>query len=224
MSSLVSCLHWFQLEETLSLVQRIERTGVAAVAVHGSEAYGLQEFYQQTQEQLQARRDALQSNSQPDRPVMDGDVTTMAVKFERREYPPHITPKMFLLEWSRKEKLEQPLYEVVQRAQDRAFQSTVTVAEKKYRSSLWEKSKKFAEQAAAIVCLRVLGIPEGRIGEEDSGLVCKRKREGKMNGTTEEEGSIKRRVTDIEQDTENLKSTAVANGDHHKPNTHPKQP
>lgn len=189
-----------------------------------SEAYGLQEFYQQTQEQLQARRDALQSNSQPDRPVMDGDVTTMAVKFERREYPPHITPKMFLLEWSRKEKLEQPLYEVVQRAQDRAFQSTVTVAEKKYRSSLWEKSKKFAEQAAAIVCLRVLGVPEGRIGEEDSGLVCKRKREGKMNGTAEEEGSIKRRVTDIEQDTENLKSTAVANGDHHKPNMPPKQP
>uniref|UniRef100_A0A669CRB2 Dihydrouridine synthase 2 n=1 Tax=Oreochromis niloticus TaxID=8128 RepID=A0A669CRB2_ORENI len=144
-----------------------------------SEAYGLQEFYRQTQEQLQARRDALQSGSQPERPVTDGDVTTMAVKFERREYPPQITPKMFLLEWSRKEKLEQPQYETVQRAQDRAFQSTVTVAQKKYRSSLWEKSKKFAEQAAAIVCLRVLGVPEGRIGEEDSGLVCKRKREGK---------------------------------------------
>lgn len=48
-----------------------------------SEAYRLQEFYQQTQEQLQARRDALQSSSQPDRPVMDGDVTVMAVKFER---------------------------------------------------------------------------------------------------------------------------------------------
>uniref|UniRef100_A0A671U3C6 Dihydrouridine synthase 2 n=1 Tax=Sparus aurata TaxID=8175 RepID=A0A671U3C6_SPAAU len=109
----------------------------------------------------------------------------------RREYPPRVTPKMFLLEWSRKEKLEQPLYETVQRSQDRAFQSIVTVAQKRYRSSLWEKSKKFAEQAAAVVCLRVLGVPEGRIGEEDSGLVCKRKREGKMNGTTEEEGNIK---------------------------------
>lgn len=31
----------------------------------------------------------------------------------RREYPPRVTPKMFLLEWSRKEKLEQPLYETV---------------------------------------------------------------------------------------------------------------
>uniref|UniRef100_A0A672YA48 DRBM domain-containing protein n=1 Tax=Sphaeramia orbicularis TaxID=375764 RepID=A0A672YA48_9TELE len=145
----------------------------------------------QIQEQQQVRRDALQNGSQPDKPVMDGDVITMAVKFERREYPPQITPKMFLLEWSRKEKLEQPFYETVQRAQDRAFQSTVMVAEKKYRSSLWEKSKKFAEQAAAIVCLRVLGIPEGRIGEEDSGLVCKRKRERKVNGSAEEEISKK---------------------------------
>ncbi|XP_022620290.1 tRNA-dihydrouridine(20) synthase [NAD(P)+]-like [Seriola lalandi dorsalis] len=185
-----------------------------------SDAYGLQAFYQLTQEQLQARRDALQSSSQPDRPVLDGDVTTMAVRFERREYPPQITPKMFLLEWSRREKLEQPLYETVQRSQDRAFQSTVTVADKSYRPSLWEKSKKFAEQAAAIVCLRVLGIPEGRIGEEDSGLVCKRKREGKANGaTTEEESSKKRHVAEIRQETS--ESPVVANGDHRKP---PEQP
>ncbi|XP_059190887.1 tRNA-dihydrouridine(20) synthase [NAD(P)+]-like [Centropristis striata] len=186
-----------------------------------SEAYGLQEFYQQRQEELQAKRDALQSSSQPERLLMDGDVTTMAVRFERREYPPQITPKMFLLEWSRKEKLEQPLYEIVQRSQDRAFQSTVTLAQKRYRSSLWEKSKKFAEQAAAVVCLRVLGIPEGRIGEEDSGLVCKRKREQKTNGTTEEEGSRKRHVADIQQETENSQIAAVANGDHRKPDTPP---
>ncbi|XP_062276449.1 tRNA-dihydrouridine(20) synthase [NAD(P)+]-like [Scomber scombrus] len=197
-----------------------------------SEAYGMKEFYQQNQDRLQTKRDSLQSSSQPDRPVMDGDVTTMAVKFERREYPPHITPKMFLLEWSRKEKLEQPQYEVVQRAQDRAFQAIVTLSKKKYRSTLWEKSKKFAEQAAAVVCLRILGIPEGRIGEEDSGLICKRKRDGKTmtNGTTEgEEASIKRRSTENTQETENLESeatiaVAVANGDHHEPDAPPKRP
>ncbi|KAG7232578.1 hypothetical protein INR49_001896 [Caranx melampygus] len=147
----------------------------------------------------------------------------------KREYPPQITPKMFLLEWSRREKLEQPLYETVQRSQDRAFQSTVTVADKKYRSSLWEKSKKFAEQAAAIVCLRVLGVPEGRIGEEDSGLVCKRKRErerereGRANGTnttTEEEEeevetSRKRHVAEVQQETS--KTDTVSNGDHRQP-------
>ncbi|XP_075884877.1 tRNA-dihydrouridine(20) synthase [NAD(P)+]-like isoform X2 [Nelusetta ayraudi] len=171
-----------------------------------SKALGLQEFCRQTQEQLQARREV-----QPDRPILDGDVTTMAVKFERREYPPTVTPKMFLLEWSRKEKLEQPLYQTVQRSQDRAFQSVVTVADKKYKSSLWEKSKKFAEQAAAIVCLRVLGVPEGRIGEEDSGLVCKRKRESAPDSGAVKE-SKKRIGADGQQGAQHCCSTA-ANGD-----------
>ncbi|XP_011474062.1 tRNA-dihydrouridine(20) synthase [NAD(P)+]-like isoform X2 [Oryzias latipes] len=159
-----------------------------------SEALGLQEFYRQTEEQLQTRRDALQSSSLPSSPVVDGGVITMAVKFERREYPPQITPKMVLLEWSRKQRMEQPLYET--RPQDRAFQSTVTLDEKKYRSSLWEKSKKFAEQAAAIVCMRVLGVPEGRVGDKDSDLVCKRKRESRKNGRAEEERRKKLHVAD----------------------------
>ncbi|KAM3870216.1 tRNA-dihydrouridine(20) synthase [NAD(P)+]-like [Diretmus argenteus] len=182
-----------------------------------SVAYGIQEFYEQTRVQLQARRDLVQTGSHPDRPVLDGDVTTMSVKFERREYPPQITPKMFLLEWSRKEKLDQPLYQTVQRDQDRGFQSTVTVAERKYRSSLWEKSKKFAEQAAAVVCLRVLGIPEGRIGEDASDLVCKRKREVRANGAAEEAGSKKRHVAPLRQEAETTATAGVANGDHREP-------
>lgn len=177
-----------------------------------SEAYGLQKFYEEIQQQRQAKWDALKSSDQSDRPIIDGDMTTMAVKFERRDYPPQITPKMFLLEWSRKKKLEQPHYETVQRSQDRAFQSTVTVANKKYRSSLWEKSKKFAEQASAIVCLRVLGVPEGRIGEEDSDLVCKRKREEKSNGS-HEEGTSKKLHVDILQEINPREPTMVINGD-----------
>ncbi|XP_029952000.1 tRNA-dihydrouridine(20) synthase [NAD(P)+]-like isoform X2 [Salarias fasciatus] len=167
-----------------------------------SEAYGLQAFYQQTQDELQARRDASQGGGQPERPVMDGDVTTMAVRFERREYPPQITPKMFLLEWSRKEKLEQPQYDTVQRSQDRSFQSTVTVAGRKYRSSLWEKSKKFAEQASAIVCLRTLGVPEGRIGEGESGLVCKRKREGRADGPAGADRRKRPHVASVPEETQ----------------------
>lgn len=38
-----------------------------------------------------------------------------------------------------------------------------------------DKSKKLAEQAAAIVCLRSLGLPEGQLGEESPSF--KRKRE-----------------------------------------------
>ncbi|XP_055789478.1 tRNA-dihydrouridine(20) synthase [NAD(P)+]-like isoform X2 [Salvelinus fontinalis] len=76
------------------------------------EGYGLQEYYKKTQAELQARREAIQTNhNHPDQPVLDGDVTTMRVKFERREYPGEFSPKMFLLEWSRKENLDQPRYE-----------------------------------------------------------------------------------------------------------------
>ncbi|MEQ2271201.1 hypothetical protein XENORESO_000889, partial [Xenotaenia resolanae] len=110
----------------------------------------------------------------------------------------------------------------VQRCQDRAFQSTVTVANRKYRSSLWEKSKKFAEQASAIVCLRVLGVPEGRIGEEDSGLVCKRKREGKLKFSSEE-GRSKKLHIDILQETETPKPTVGMNSDEQNTHKHLKQ-
>ncbi|XP_061532896.1 tRNA-dihydrouridine(20) synthase [NAD(P)+]-like isoform X2 [Phycodurus eques] len=144
-----------------------------------SEAFDLVGVFEETQAALEARRDALQS---PERLrdhviAVDGDVTTMALKFQRREYPPQLTPKMFLLEWSRRQKLEQPTYQTVQRAQDRAFQSTVTVENRKYRSSLWEKSKKFAEQASAVVCLRARGIPESHVGQENGGRPHKRKTE-----------------------------------------------
>lgn len=85
-----------------------------------------------------------------------------------------------------------------------------------------EKSKKFAEQAAAIVCLRVLGVPEGRIGEEDSGLVCKRKREARPDGNAKEARSKKRLVADAQQGAHLLDSAALANGDHGGADTPPK--
>uniref|UniRef100_A0A8C8RCJ7 Dihydrouridine synthase 2 n=1 Tax=Pelusios castaneus TaxID=367368 RepID=A0A8C8RCJ7_9SAUR len=107
----------------------------------------------------------------------DTDVIKMAIRFDKREYPPQITPKMYLLEWCRKEKHPQPVYETVQRPLDRLFCSVVTVAERKYRSTIWDKSKKLAEQAAAIVCLRMLGIPEGKLNEGENHLINKRKRE-----------------------------------------------
>lgn len=40
-----------------------------------------------------------------------------------------------------------------------------------------DKSKKLAEQAAAIVCLRTLGVPEGKLCEGEDHLINKRKRE-----------------------------------------------
>ncbi|XP_028333466.1 tRNA-dihydrouridine(20) synthase [NAD(P)+]-like isoform X2 [Physeter macrocephalus] len=197
-----------KLEDTLSLVKRIERTGIAAIAVHGrkreerpqhpvsceaikavaetlsipviaNEAFGLGAFYEETTRELDARRAKLLARSpeEVEEPAEDtSGIIKMAVKFDRRAYSPQITPKMCLLEWCRREKLAQPVYETVQRSLDRLFCSVVTVAEQKYQSTLWDKSKKLAEQAAAIVCLRSQGLPEGRLGEEGPSL-HKRKRE-----------------------------------------------
>uniref|UniRef100_A0A8C3XLQ3 Dihydrouridine synthase 2 n=1 Tax=Chelydra serpentina TaxID=8475 RepID=A0A8C3XLQ3_CHESE len=135
-------------------------------------------FYEETTAILEAKKASLKAKTQDeDEQMEDTDVIKMAVRFDKREYPPQITPKMYLLEWCRKAKHPQPVYETVQRPLDKLFCSVVTVAEQKYRSTLWDKSKKLAEQAAAIVCLRTLGLPEGKLNEGENHLINKRKRE-----------------------------------------------
>ncbi|CAL8322835.1 tRNA-dihydrouridine(20) synthase [NAD(P)+]-like [Gadus morhua] len=184
-------------------------------------AYGMQAYYEEVQVLLRSRRGL----HPPETPVTLGGVTTMALRFHRRDYPPEITPKMFLLEWCRKEKLEQPHYHTVDRPQDRLFLSTVTVDNKQYRSTLWEKSKKGAEQAAALVCLRVLRLPEGRRGEEqqqeeESGLGGKRKRAvappllaaAPPQEEQEEEREVNKKIHLSDREAE----TEVTNGNHHK--------
>ncbi|OXB54270.1 hypothetical protein ASZ78_007310 [Callipepla squamata] len=142
------------------------------------EAFEMSEFYEETTAIFEAKKTSLETKKQDEDDQMeDPDVIKMAVRFDKREYPPQITPKMYLLEWCRKEKHPQPVYETVQRPLDRLFSSVVTVADQKYRSTLWDKSKKLAEQAAAIVCLRTLGVPEGKLCEGENHLINKRKRE-----------------------------------------------
>uniref|UniRef100_A0A8C5FHW7 Dihydrouridine synthase 2 n=1 Tax=Gadus morhua TaxID=8049 RepID=A0A8C5FHW7_GADMO len=189
-------------------------------------AYGMQAYYEEVQVLLRSRRGL----HPPETPVTLGGVTTMALRFHRRDYPPEITPKMFLLEWCRKEKLEQPHYHTrpgsrYRPISDRLFLSTVTVDNKQYRSTLWEKSKKGAEQAAALVCLRVLRLPEGRRGEEqqqeeESGLGGKRKRAvappllaaAPPQEEQEEEREVNKKIHLSDREAE----TEVTNGNHHK--------
>ncbi|XP_020844957.1 tRNA-dihydrouridine(20) synthase [NAD(P)+]-like isoform X1 [Phascolarctos cinereus] len=141
------------------------------------DAFELGSFYKKITAELTAKAATLQNDAQEeDAQAGDADVIKMAVKFDKRQYPPQITPKMCLLEWCRKEKLAQPVYETIQRPVDRLFCSIVTVSEHKYQSALWDKSKKLAEQAAAIVCLRSLGLPEGKLSDDaQSPLMHKRK-------------------------------------------------
>lgn len=113
-----------------------------------SEVFGITDFYNKTAAELEARRSSFQADSdQALNPKLEDDVITMPIRFERfgfivthliityaymlcshlclclyrREYPPQITPKMYLLEWSRKEKLDQPVYETVSFIRDNAM-------------------------------------------------------------------------------------------------------
>lgn len=51
-----------------------------------------------------------------------------------------------------------PTYEIIEREVDRWYKSIVVVGDKKYSSTEWVCSKKFAQQSAALVCLQALGI------------------------------------------------------------------
>ncbi|KAK2489207.1 hypothetical protein MC885_001126 [Smutsia gigantea] len=130
------------------------------------EAFGLGTFYEDTTRELDARQAELLART-PEEPGEAAEDTSsviqMAIRFDGRAYSPQITPKMCLLEWCRRKKLAQPVYETVQRPLDLPVH-------------LVGKSKKLAEQAAAIVYLRSQGLPKGWLGQESPSL-DKRKRE-----------------------------------------------
>ncbi|XP_058442755.1 tRNA-dihydrouridine(20) synthase [NAD(P)+]-like [Malaya genurostris] len=65
-------------------------------------------------------------------------------------------PKSKLYLYTVKNNIKLPKYEVINK--NKLFRAIVKVADGKYSSSFWEKSKKFAEQSAALTCLYHLGI------------------------------------------------------------------
>lgn len=65
-------------------------------------------------------------------------------------------PKCLLLTWTLENGLEKPKY--VTEQTDKTFRSVVRVNGRLFESESWEKNKKYAEQASAIVALHCLGI------------------------------------------------------------------
>ncbi|XP_072279186.1 tRNA-dihydrouridine(20) synthase [NAD(P)+]-like isoform X2 [Pyxicephalus adspersus] len=193
-----------QLESTLG-----KKLHAAQSTKEICEIFGMTSFYENYTLFQEAKRKSFSFASQITLKVDDADAPQLSVKFEKKDYLPQVTPKMVLLEWCRKEKLPQPVYQTVQRSLDRFFHSVVTVNEKKYCSVLWDKSKKLAEQAAAIVCLRTLGLPEGKIGEQENDLVYKRKREMQCpnvgSGNMSEMPQSKKRYQDDDKSEESDK-------------------
>ncbi|KAM7058209.1 tRNA-dihydrouridine(20) synthase [NAD(P)+]-like isoform 5-T5 [Molossus nigricans] len=173
------------LEDTLSLVKRIERTGIAAIAVHGRKREERPQ-HPVNCETIKAIAETLSIPVIANGGSHDHILDYLDIEDFRQATAASSVMVARAAMWNpsifRKEGLR-PLEEVmqkyiryVQRPLDRLFCSVVTVAEQKYQSTLWDKSKKLAEQAAAIVCLRSQGLPEGRLGEESPSF-HKRKRE-----------------------------------------------
>ncbi|XP_065915860.1 tRNA-dihydrouridine(20) synthase [NAD(P)+]-like [Dysidea avara] len=94
---------------------------------------------------------------------LDPDITEdgtheFHIQYNNKEYKNRSgeTPKSILHEWTKK-RTGSIKYETREKA--KLFKSIVTIEDKRYSSSFWSKSKKFAEQAAAEVAIMCLDIP-----------------------------------------------------------------
>lgn len=65
-------------------------------------------------------------------------------------------PKSVLLAYARMNQFSMPFYE--SKTVERRFRAQVTLGGQKFRTDLWEKSRKAAEQAAAMACIKYLDI------------------------------------------------------------------
>ncbi|CAH8630389.1 unnamed protein product [Schistosoma rodhaini] len=96
----------------------------------------------------------------------------LSIPYERRFWPDHGTsPKQILREHCKLLKWDSPKYETIEDRDKRSFFSTVLVDGRRYRNTSACKSKKYAEQAAVLVCLHVLGIPNGKVHIDENNNV-----------------------------------------------------
>lgn len=81
----------------------------------------------------------------------DEDIVFANLKFRRNFHPFDKLPKTVLNGYAGRNKLPFPVYET--RQEDRLYYSVVTFEGRKYATLMWDRHKKHAEQAAALVCL-----------------------------------------------------------------------
>lgn len=86
----------------------------------------------------------------------DTDVTVMDLVYDPREFPKGITPKGLLINYCTKTKRDPPQY--VSEPLGKSFTATVNVCGGRFGSSNHACNKRRAEQMAALVCIRALGL------------------------------------------------------------------
>lgn len=88
---------------------------------------------------------------------LEDDVIQHNICFIRVNYNNDVQlPKSKLYLYTVRNKLKLPKYDILHK--DKLFRAVVQIGSKRYSSSFWEKNKKYAEQAAALVSLFHLGI------------------------------------------------------------------
>ncbi|EEC10364.1 tRNA-dihydrouridine synthase, putative [Ixodes scapularis] len=127
----------------------------------------MEELYSTWQKKLQAKAKELKDLSKNDSSeptlkrckVGNEEVWQMEAKFVRNMFEMSNLPKTTLINWTRKNNYPHPSYKT--EAKEKSFRSVVVVDSKRYSSTFLEKSKKYAEQAAALVALYALGLIDG---------------------------------------------------------------
>jgi hypothetical protein len=69
-----------------------------------------------------------------------------------------MTPKSILHTFTIENDLPRPIYRTEEKNPERVYKSVVEVNKVFYTTPQWEPSKQLTEQAAAIVCLEILGV------------------------------------------------------------------
>lgn len=121
-----------------------------------SAQWNLEAYYKQAQNRFRNAQRTCSQEEQGSKRIKANGVTEMAIKYLRSSFKDCELPKTKLYGLARKEKWPNPIYET--ESKDKLFKSVVTVSGKKFTPNTWEKNKKSAEQAAALVCLHDLGL------------------------------------------------------------------
>ncbi|OON23313.1 hypothetical protein X801_00772, partial [Opisthorchis viverrini] len=107
-------------------------------------------------------------NDDPEQLDQNGHVIRRNIPYERRYWPLHGTsPKQILYEYSNKMRIKAPEFHTTEDRESRLFFSTVLFDNKQFTNTSGCKSKKWSEQAAALVCLQFLGLSDGKCSETD---------------------------------------------------------
>lgn len=88
----------------------------------------------------------------------DENIDFAKIVFHRKYYDMTTFPKTILHGHAGRNKMTLPVYQT-QKA-DRLYYTVVTFEGKKYASLVWGRHKRYAEQAAALVCMLYTGMIE----------------------------------------------------------------